>query len=287
MVAGVYLHLHDKCLLVARGLYHGGELHGVVDGRRLSHLSHLRGVSLVCFQHRIVVAGCRRVLRVDEPQPSSALGEEELLPVFLQPCAPLFRVVVAQQCVAAEQAARLLHILAFLPHGDGAVEQALVVVGDAEALRVLVEQEVVAVEGGVEIRHVLSVVFLVCGDIGAELCVEAARLLLYELRVVRQRLRVFCHHEVLPVDVGELLARRLLLLQRVCHVLHLDVVSLHRSHKAIIHFLSDTVFHLRGTVAGGDVLVQLARYDMLSCKLADIHHGICEDGLRLVCHVCR
>ena len=212
VVAGMDFHLYYEGLLIAFRLYGGCKLHWIVGGSGFLHLSHCGNVGLVVFQHRIVVAGSRRVLRVNQPKPSAALGEEELLLVFFVPCPPFLRVVVAQKGVAVEQSASLFNVLSFLPKTDGTVEDALVVVGDAKALCVLIELEVVTVKGAVEIRSGIFELFLVGGNVGAKLREQLSCLLLNELPVGRNWLRVFRHHEVLPVKVGKFLACRLLVL---------------------------------------------------------------------------
>ena len=122
-------------------------------------------------------------MRVNQPKPSAALGEEELLLVFFVPCPPFLRVVVAQKGVAVEQSASLFHVLTFLPKTDGTVEDALVVVGDAKALCVLVEHKVVTVKGAIEIRSVLFEIFLVGGNVGTKLREQLSCLLLNKLLV--------------------------------------------------------------------------------------------------------
>ena len=111
-----------------------------------------------------------------------------------------------------EQSAGLFHVLTFLPKTDGTVEDALVVVGYAKALCVLVELKVVTVKGAIEIRSVLFEIFLVGVNVGTKLREQLSCLLLNELPVGRNWLRVFRHHEVLPVKVGKFLACRLLVL---------------------------------------------------------------------------
>ena len=118
-------------------------------------------VHLVVFQHRIVVAWRRWVEVVDKPQPTAVLGEEQFLLIFPIPRAEVSRIVVAQQRVAVEQSLCLLRVLAFLPKANCLVQDALVVIGYAEALGILVEQKSIVAGRAVEVRTGVGVVFVV------------------------------------------------------------------------------------------------------------------------------
>ena len=183
MVARINLHADDKFTLVA--VLHGGgrENYRVFLCSLVLHRRKVALVNVVEFQDAVVVAGSLGIEVVDQPKPAAALCEEEFFLILVVPIAPFLGIVVAQQGVTVEDALCLLYILVALPEGDGLVENALVVVGDAEALGIVIHIHVVTVEAAIEVRAVLFVVFYVFVHVGAKLIIEFARSFFYVVEI--------------------------------------------------------------------------------------------------------
>ncbi len=196
MVAWINLHADDPFALIA--ILDGCRSQGnrVFLCRLFLHRRKVALVNIVEFQDAVVVAGSLRVEVVDQPKPAAALCEEEFFLILVVPIAPFLGIVVAQQGVTVEDALCFLHILVALPEGDGSVENALVVVGDAEALGIVVYLYVVSVEATIEVRAVLFVVFHVFVHIGAKLLIEFTRCFFYVVEVGRYRLWVLAYLDI-------------------------------------------------------------------------------------------
>ena len=284
MEAGVNLHIHlDRRRTIC--LYNTGSdsyrLLGTCLTGLCSHGSGTLGSSSLLLTRLVIVTG-QRGGAVDHIEPTSGLGEEDLLAILLEPGTPLGRCLERAERIAVQDALCALHLLALFEAPDGSLQEADIARRNLPSLGILVNLHIVRTLAPVKVGRVL----LVVGDVGLQILTQSnvgKFVVAFEVVGKGHRLRRL-EVEVIALLGRELLAACLLgldlglLLQTLLVGRHRPtdtrLIRLHRRH----------VDQLLDILACSDAVVVFTNQRGLALELGYVAHSVGKDCLRLLGH---
>ena len=263
-----------------------GQLHGSTRTAARLFAGH-KGLFFLSQAHAVIVA--RHIFEgVDQPEITTTLREEEFVVIAVVPVAPLLgRFETAEGIAFQNRLGDILFRVILLEHRDALVEDADVIVRDAQVADFVVDGQAVGVFRAPEPAEVLVVIILVGLFIGTEDLVEAlATVGLHQILPVGDQ---FLRREIL-IDghVGiDFLAFGLHLPDDVLEAVHRPVELLVGAVHVLPHLARHPVLVHTDVVAGGHAVVELPGDGMLAGKLFHIDDGIDEERLGRIGHIGR